>query len=156
MPNEDSIEQEDTEERETPELPPEPEFASLPNPEPAPVLSPPDSKWSWIGSPARPEAEESSDGISDLFEVGDDLTDTQDLVSVDIERDILDAGPEGDLSDLVEVSEEDILGDEETGQVPLNYKPDPLRRKPATRPRRFFPRYIPPSSAGGMRRGLDV
>jgi len=110
-----------------------------------------DSKpgWSWIGSPDRPEAKEHSDGVSDLFEVPaeDDLSD---LISVDIERDVID----GNLDDLTEVSEEDILGDEETGQVPLEYEPDVPRRKPLPRyrrtpPRYVPPRYVPPTSAGG-------
>jgi len=101
--------------------------------------------WDWVGSPSRPEAQESPDGISDLFEVPTD-DDTEDLVSVDIERDIMD----GNLDDLTEVSEEDILGDEETGQVPLEYKPDAPRRKVLPRYRRTPTRYTPPASLGGM------
>lgn len=144
MPNDDELES--IEEQEIPEQESIP--ASALTPAPIPVQS--GSKWNWIGSPDRPEAQKTEDGISDLFEVGDDLTDTQDLISVDIEKDILDAGPEGDLSDLVEVSEEDILGDEETGQIPLDYKPDAPRRRVSPSYRRATPRYIPPTSMGGM------
>ena len=131
----------------------------VPTPAPAPDFSGEEGEeqsqerkpgWDWIGSPSRPEARETEDGISDLFEIDSDLTDTQDLISVDIERDILDAGPEGDLSDLVEVSEEDILGDEETGQIPLDYKPDAPRRQSLPRYRRNTSRYTPPASMGGF------
>lgn len=128
-----------------------------PTPEPEPVPEPQSgSKWNWIGNPDRPEAQKVSDGISDLFEVPSDLTDTNDLVSVDIDRDIIDANEEtGDLSDLVDVSEEDILGDEETGQVPLDYHPDyppDMQQRPvARRPVRYTRRYPPDSSMRGMR-----
>ena len=100
-------------------------------------------RWDWIGSPSRPEAQESSDGISDLFEIDSD-DNTSDLVSVDIEKDIMD----GNLDDLTEVSEEDILGDAETGQIPLEYKPDAPRTRNTTRYRRPVQRYTPPTSMG--------
>ena len=124
------------------------EPVTLPAPTPAPVLAPePESqqgsKWDWVGSPSRPEAQEESDGISDLFRVDSD-DDTSDLISVDLEKDIID----GDLSDLTEVSEEDILGDGETGQVPLDYKPDTPRRRVLPRYRRTPTRYTPPTSLG--------
>ena len=102
-------------------------------------------KWQWVGDSNRPEAQKVSDGISDLFEV-DSNDDTSDLVSVDLERDIID----GDLSDLTEVSEEDILGDDETGQVPLEYKPDMPKRRVLPRYRRLPQRYVPPTSMQGL------
>lgn len=102
------------------------------------------SRWTWIGSPDRPEAKKSKDGISDLFEV-DDNPDTDDLVTVDMEADIID----GDLEDLTEVTEEDVMGDE-LGQTELDYKPTPQRR-PVSRPRRIPVRYNPPPSIGGIR-----
>jgi len=116
------------------------------------------SKWEWIGSPSRPEAKKYKDGISDLFEV-DTADDTADLVSVDLEEDIIDADEDGSLDSLTEVSEEDIMGDEETGQVPLDYKPDldafnGQNQKPKYRiaPRARRPaRYIPPTGMRGMR-----
>lgn len=126
------------EEDEEMESPPEPMSAPEPLPEPAPSSG---SKWSWIGSPDRPEAQEYSDGLSDLFEVGNE-DNGDDLLSVDIEKDIID----GDLADLTEVSEEDIMGDEETGQIPLDYKPDMPRGRPMPRYRRPTQRYIPPTS----------
>ena len=101
-------------------------------------------KWQWVGDNRRPEAQKVSDGISDLFEIDDD-PDTDDLVSVDIEKDIID----GDLSDLTEVSEDDILGDE-LGQSDLDYHPEPPRRRPVLRPSRIPRRYVPPTSAGGI------
>ena len=108
--------------------------------------------WEWIGSPSRPEAQKSEDGISDLFDPGTE-DDTSDLISVDMEGDIIDANPEtGDLSDLVDVSEADILGDDETGQVPLDYHPDLPRRRVLPRYRRSAQRYTPPTtSMGGLR-----
>jgi len=101
--------------------------------------------WQWIGDNRRPEAQKSSDGLSDLFEVDDD-PDTDDVVSVDLEKDIMD----GDLSDVTDVSEADILGDDEAGQTDLNYRPDPPRRRPVLHPRRVSQRYVPPTSAGGI------
>ena len=79
--------------------------------------------WGWVGAPDHPEAQKHDDGISDLFDVGQE-DDTSDLVSVDIEKDIIDANERGGLDDLTEVSTEDIMGDEETGQIPLEYSPD--------------------------------
>lgn len=105
-----------------PSPPSVPELASAPEPVSVPgtdILRP--SRWSWIGSPSRPEAQESRDGISDLFEVGgeDDEEDIEDLTSVDIENDIIDADPDtGDLSDLTDVFEEDVMGMPGTGQPP--------------------------------------
>ena len=106
-----------------------------------------ESKTVWIGAPDAPK--QAPDGLSDLFDPGTE-DDTSDLVSVDIDKDIVDINPEtGDLSDLTDVSEEDILGDEETGQVPLDYQPDPPRRKILPRYRRSSQRYVPPTRAGG-------
>ena len=60
------------------------------------------------------EVEESvkyDDGLSDLFatpKLDDPDMDFSDVVGVDMEEDIMD----GDLSDLVEVTEEDIMGED--------------------------------------------
>lgn len=108
--------------------------------------------WQWIGDDRRPEAAEHSDGISDLFEAEND-PDTDDLVSVDIERDIIDSDDDGSLDSLTAVSEEDIMGDD-MGQTALdafngvNQKPPSRRAAPR---RSIRPRYTPPPSAGGMR-----
>ena len=99
--------------------------------------------WDWIGSDSRPEAKKSSDGISDLFEVDveAEMDDVDELVDVDFEKDILDANENGDLEDLVNVSDEDIMG--------VAPKPKPRYR---LAPRRSIrSRYIPPTSMGGMR-----
>jgi len=87
------------------------------------------------------------DDVSDLFEVPtDELVDTDDLVTVDIEEDVMD----GDLSDLVEVTDEDIMGDE-LGQTPLE---SPVSRRSLVRRfRRTSKRYIPPPTSMG---GLNV
>ncbi len=98
-------------------------------------------KTVWVGAPDA--GGQAPDGLSDLFVVDED-PDTDDLVSVDIENDIID----GDLSDLTEVSEDDILGDE-LGQTDLDYHPDLPRRKPVVRQRRLPARYVPPTRAGG-------
>jgi len=143
MPNNDDIEQGNP-----PITPPEGDIEEREISEPEPVPAPPSSGAIWVGAPDAPR--QASDGISDLFEVPTE-DDTSDLVSVDIERDIIDANEEtGDLSDLVEVSEEDILGDEETGQVPLEWKPDVPRRRVLPRYRRVPARYVPPTRAGGV------
>jgi len=105
------------------------------------------SKWQWVGDTNRPEAQEHSDGISDLFTVTDDDVDAgegvDDLVSVAVERDILDADENGDLSDLVDVTEEDIMGSEDYGQPSPRYRQRTSRRGAIRRP--------PPTSLGGMR-----
>jgi len=145
MPNNDDIEQGNP-----PITPPEGDIEEREILEPEPVPAPPSSegKTVWVGAPDAPG--QANDGISDLFEVPTE-DDTSDLVSVDIERDIIDANEDtGDLSDLVEVSKEDILGDEETGQVPLEWKPDVPRRRVSPRYRRVPTRYVPPTSAGGV------
>ena len=106
-------------------------------------------KWQWIGDTERPEAAETEDGISDLFEVNDE-NDTDDLLRVDVEKDVLDANPEtGGLDDLTEVSETDIMGDEDN-QVPLYYKPDKPRQR-FRRIQRIARRETPDTSMGGMR-----
>ena len=77
------------------------------------------------------------DGLSDLFEVPGDETfgDVKERVEVDVERDVID----GDLSDLTEVTNDDILG-----------KPSkPKRPKYQIRPRRVY--YPPQSGMSGMR-----
>ena len=147
LENDENIEQE--EEMDEQELiAPEPVLAPAPEPEPAPAPKPSGSKWDWIGSPSRPEAQEHSDGISDLFTVDDDDLDAgegvDDLVTVDIERDIMDADAEtGDLSDLVDVTEEDIMGSSDYGQ--------PSSRQQRRVAGRRISRQLPPTSLGGMR-----
>ena len=142
----------------TMETNPETEMTDLPEAEPessmpeitsAPVAE--SSRWSWIGSPDRPEAKEHSDGISDLFTVTDEDVESSDealsdLTDVDIEKDILDSDDDGSLDDLVSVTEEDIMGDE-MGQRPS--KPaSQQRRRALPKYRRTSLRYIPPTSLG--------
>ena len=99
------------------------------------------------------------DGLSDLFEVPkhDDLDmDVHDVVGMDVEGDVMD----GDLSDLVDVSEEDVMGedpdaedelDEMPGTTPDMRKGEPVRYKlaPQYRPSRYP--QPPPTSLGGVR-----
>ena len=143
--NQDGIEQGDS-----PITPPEGDIEeqdiAMPEPIPEPVPAP-SSKWDWVGSPSRPEAQEEDDGISDLFRVTDEDVgasdeDLSDLTDVDLERDVLDAGPDGSLDDLVDVTEADIMGDE-LGQRPS--KPASQQRRPRYR---LSPRYQPPTSMG--------
>jgi len=93
-----------------------------------------------------PEAQESSDGISDLFTVSDEDigvgADIDDLVEVDMDSDIIDAGEDGTLNDLVDVSEADIMGFGEYDQPP------PKRYRTANR---RVSRQPPPTSMGGIR-----
>lgn len=86
-----------------------------------------------------------SDGISDLFEVDND-PDTDDVVSVDMEKDILDADEDGGFDDLLTVTEEDVMGDD-IGQTPLKRKP----RRIVRRVRRTDRPYYPPTTLGGIR-----
>lgn len=68
----------------------------------------------------QPEEEKKGDDMSDLFEVDrKDILDTDDVVAVDVEEDILDADEGGSLDSVVTVTDEDIMGDEEYGQSPL-------------------------------------
>ncbi len=125
-------------------------FEPVPIPALATAPEPQGSKWDWIGSPSRPEAQEKSDGISDLFtvtdaDVGASDEDLADLTDVDIERDVLDAGPDGSLDDLVDVTEADIMGDE-IGQRPS--RPASQQRRTSPRYRRTSLRYTPPTSLG--------
>ena len=100
--------------------------------------------WQWVGDERRPEAKESSDGISDLFAVSDEdvLDDVEELVEVDMDRDVIDAGEDGTLGDLVNVTEEDIMGSGEYNQ------PAPKRYRVA---KRGTTRQPPPTSVGGLR-----
>jgi hypothetical protein len=105
------------------------------------------SKWDWVGSTSRPEAQDTEDGISDLFRVTDEDVgasddDLSDLTDVDMEHDILDADDDGTLNDLVDVTYEDIMGDER-GQRPS--KPPSQQHRPRYR---LSPRYQPPTSMG--------
>ena len=93
----------------------------------------------WVGSP---EASKADDGISDLFEVDTD-TDTDDLVSVDMETDIID----GPLDDLTDVTDDDVMGDE-LGQVPLEQGGKLRYRLPR---RRIERRYNNDGGMAGMR-----
>ena len=103
-----------------------------------------EGKWQWVGDDRRPEAQESSDGISDLFTVDPEqiTDDVEELCDVDFDRDIMDSNENGDLEDLVNVTNEDIIG----------MAPRPQYRRPA--PRRRTNRRNgppPPTSLGGMR-----
>ena len=90
----------------------------------------------WVGSDAAPQKKD--DGISDLFDldVEAEMEDVDDLVDVDFDKDILDANENGDLEDLVNVSQEDIMG-----------RTPPKRRKPARSSRRPT---RSPTSMGGI------
>ena len=101
------------------------------------------SAWQWIGSPDRPEAQKSVDGISDLFEFKNEA-DTDDLVSVDVDRDIVDADADGSLDSLVTVTEEDIMGYGPYSQ-PRKHNMKQVRRV------RNLRSYTPPPSIGRMR-----
>jgi len=121
-------------------------------PEPIPV-PPPSSKWHWIGAPDRPEVQEESDGISDLFrvtpeDVGASEEDLSDLTDVDVERDVLDADEDGSLDSLTVVTEADIMGDDEYAQRPSAPSSQQFRTQQFRRRRRIVPRYLPPTSMG--------
>ena len=152
------INRDDIEQGDSPITPPEGDIegrdifepVAIPEPEPIPAPEIPpvrSSGWDWVGSPSRPEAQEESDGISDLFrvsseDVGASDEDLDDLTGVDIEKDILDADEDGSLDDLVVVTDEDIMGNE-LGQRPAK----PQSRQRGTR-RRLPLGYQPPTSMG--------
>jgi len=133
--DEDTEEVEEVEER---ELEPEPEQPRG------------EGKAVWVGSPDA--SRKSEDGISDLFEVSNkgEEDDLRDLTSVDVDADIIDADPDtGDLSDLTDVTEEDVLGDEDTGQFP-DATPARQRMMKRAKPVRRATRRNLPTSMGGL------
>jgi len=144
------INRDDIEQGDSPITPPEGDIEEQELYSPVPISAPEPVRpggWDWVGSPSRPEAQEEDDGISDLFRVTDEDVgasdeDLSDLTDVDMERDILDAGPDGSLDDLVDVTEADIMGDE-LGQRPSR----PASQQHRTR-YRITPRYQPPTSMG--------
>lgn len=145
------------EEYEEEELEPEtaPEATPAPPPEPValpePVEPPPRPAFHWIGDASRPEAQE-KDGVSDLFAPETD-PDTDDVVNVSVDEDVIDADiPENPLGDLLDTTEDDILGDEETGQIPLNTDARSRRqREMAKRLRQRRPPSSPDASVSGLR-----
>ena len=86
--------------------------------------------------PEQPEKKK--DNMSDLFNVDpEDLLDgADDLVTVDMEKDILDADEDGSIDDVTTVTEEDIMGDELYGQSPLDGA-SAQRRKKALRQQQY-------------------
>jgi len=63
------------------------------------------------------------DDMTDLFNIDSkEMTDTEDLISVDIKKDIIDGDEDGTLDDLTQVTKEDVMGDELYGQSPLHGK----------------------------------
>jgi len=116
----------------TPPAPVEPEEVEevAYRPEPMPV-------------PVEPEEEE-EDELADLFEVPqpeDNDMRTGHLVEVP---------EEADFSDLIEVSEADIMGDDFPGTPPSTETPE-TRRVPVKRFKRTPRRYPPPPTLGGVR-----
>jgi len=123
-----------------PPIPVEPEELEevvVREPSPAPVIEPePEPEKDELASLFEvPQPEDNDMATDHLFEVGEDLTGFED----------------DDLSDLVDVSVEDIMGDNEDypGAPPSTELPQraPVRRFKRT-PRRYPP---PPTSLGGLR-----
>jgi len=114
------------------ELPPEPSL--------------PEGKTVWIGAPDAPR--QSEDGISDLFDTNELVAETEedmdDLTSVDMEKDVLDADEDGSLESLVSVSQEDIIG------TPSVSNRDRQRRR--HRVIQPYRRYPPTTGMGGLSR----
>lgn len=101
--------------------------------------------------PPQPKEKEQDDDVSDLFEVDrDELTDTKDVVTVDIEEDILDADEEGGLDDVTTVTEEDIMGDEVYGQSPLEGSDVQEKKKIQQVRKPVYRRVIPPPQIRGI------
>ena len=104
--------------------------------------------------PIPESEEEKGDGTQDLFEVDpDDLLDTDDVVGVDMEKDILDADEDGSLDSLTTVTDEDVMGDELYGQSPLDTSDVQRRKKKAQQAqviRRVNYPVTLPSQMGGL------
>lgn len=96
------------------------------------------------------EQPKKTDGMEDLFRVDrEELLDTEDLGKVDMNRDIIDANEAGNLDDLTEVDNEDIMGNI-YGQSPLDSATIRRYRKKAAR--QTQPRFaITPSGLLNMR-----
>lgn len=104
----------------------------------------------FIPYPQPVEEEKKKDDMSDLFEVNrDDILDTEDVVGVNMERDILDANEEGNLDDLTTVTDEDIMGSEMYGQSPLENSVAQKRRKAQQVVKPVY-RIVPPPQVGGL------
>lgn len=91
----------------------------------------------------RPEVEpepEEKDELADLFEVPQ--PEDNDMVTDHLTR----IGEEDDMSDLVEVTEEDIMG-----EAPEEPEPPKPRFRIRPRGRRVIRREPPPTSLGGVR-----
>ena len=98
----------------------------------------------------QPEPAKKKDDMADLFNVDrNDLLDTEDLIKVDMNRDIIDANSEGDLSDLTEVTKDDVMGDEFYGQTPLDGGSVQRRQKAQPKYKLTQP-YTPPTQIGGL------
>ena len=98
--------------------------------------------------PEEPE-KKPKDDMTDLFEVNrEELTDTEDLVSVDIKKDIIDGDEEGTLDDITQVTEEDVMGDDLYGQSPLSGAG--TRRSKARKKLQTRQPYIMPSQLSGL------
>jgi len=98
----------------------------------------------------QPEPVKKKDDTEDLFKVDrNELLDTDDIVKVDMNKDILDANSEGDLSDLTEVTKEDVMGDEFYGQTPLDGGSVQRRQKAQAKYKLKQP-YSPPTQIGGL------
>lgn len=73
--------------------------------------------------------EKKTDGMEDLFEVNrDDILDTDDVIKVDMDRDIMDSEPDGSFDDLTTVDREDVVGNV-YGQSPLDGAGSRKRRR---------------------------
>jgi len=92
-------------------------------PEPAPMApvdvelpEPSEKRWTWVGDKEYSGGEE-GDGISDLFRVRDEeiSDDVESATALDYEEDVLDAGEDGTIDDVVSVDEEDIMGGDGEG-----------------------------------------
>jgi hypothetical protein len=90
-----------------------------------------------------PTREANGDDLADLFappKATDPEMQTDDLVSVDLDRDVMG----GDLSDLTRVTDEDVMG------KPFAPKPRKPHIKPNRRVVRTARRYNVPPSVGGI------
>ena len=92
--------------------------------------------------PNPPEKKPDYDDMSDLFNVSrEEMLDTEDVVRVDMDEDIIDADEDGTLDSLVTVTNEDVMGDDLYGQSPLDTSDVQERKKRALLQRTRKPFY---------------
>lgn len=87
----------------------------------------------------------------DLFEFDpEEELDTEDVISVDVDKDVLDADPDGSLNSVTDVTDEDMIGDELYGQSPLADSYHQKKKKEAQQIQKVKRTYLGPPPISGL------